>query len=368
MPDSPAIKRWVAAGSPSRGPLALPAPRVALKRSVTARSLSPDAPEGEAPLCLLTELDGTPLYLHTRTGAVISLHHDATLSEVAAELATTSETPRAFADGLSREGSGIDLDALLGLARAVEAWPKWRPRGQSPSDRAKVMCEGLGVAPAKLAERLRERPEVYEWLGLDASALDDLARGVVRAPARAKATAAPSAPRVVEALGDLDDLAGVRSLDLRPRLEAEAVARLATRTDLEHLIVRLAEGAAVPSTLVNLQTLTVFNGSVPSLPRLERLTAWAPASLPRAMPRLVELSWQPADTGLSEALKAIASYPALRRLVIFNAWPEKPKIPAGFRRLAQLESLGFVNSAYARDAAGLRALREALKGCDVTAR
>ncbi len=118
MPDSPAIKRWVAAGSPSRGPLALPAPRVALKRPVTARSLSPDAPEGEAPLCLLTELDGTPLYLHTRTGAVISLHHDATLSEVAAELATTSETPHAFADGLSRRGSGIDLDALLRLARS----------------------------------------------------------------------------------------------------------------------------------------------------------------------------------------------------------------------------------------------------------
>jgi len=68
------------------------------------------------------------------------------------------------------------------------------------------------------------------------------------------------------------------------------------------------------------------------------------------------------------ALEAIASYPALRRLVIFNAWPEKPKIFPGFRRLAQLESLGFVNSAYARDAAGLRALREALKGCDVTAR
>jgi hypothetical protein len=370
MKEAPAIKRWRTAGSPTRGPLAFPSPGVALKQWVAARSLSRAAPAGLAPLVLLTEVDGTPLYLHVVSGKVLSLHHDASLSEAAAEAAATSETPEAFAKALVDRGSGFGLEAVLQLGRTVEEWKAWRPRGLAPTQRAKILCEGLGLTPRKLASRLRAEPTVFEWLGLEPATLDELADGLVRTAPVAGSSASTgglASPEVVETLAAAKQSA--RALDLKAPLTRAEAARLSRFNQLEVLVARLESGAKLPSTLVQLRALTVFGGGeVPALPRLERLTAWAPATLPRALPALVELSWQPADETLAAGLKAISSYRSLRNLSLFNAWPVGKAVPVALKKLTQLTSLHLVNTVWARDVAGIAALRKTLKHCDVQVR
>lgn len=200
---SPQVRRWLSEGSPSTGPLALPPPEAALDHPLSPRTLAGRAPEGPAPLVHLAEIAGTPLYLHTGNGAVISLHHDATLLEVADE-ASGHRTPEAFADALALRGSGIDLDALRSLARAVAPWPRWRPQSLTAGERAHAIALGLGLEPATLAKALRQRPTVFEWLLIEPGDLEAPARPEPQAPP------APQAPlKTVEKLPlSENDLAG----------------------------------------------------------------------------------------------------------------------------------------------------------------
>lgn len=347
----------------------MPDPAAAMKKLVICRSLSPSAPPGDAPLALLAEIDGTPLYLHLQRAAIISLHHDASLLEVAAEVAPRCKTPRAFADALAKEGSGIDLDALLSLADAVADWKSFRPRTMAAEERARTIAVALGVTPRELAKRVRRRPTVFEWLGVEASMLDDLADGVTRAP-RADKTQREPAP-TLESIDTMPSSAAslrqLRALQVKNVLSAAQLRTLGQLTELEHLSVRLAPGATLPGTLVGLRTLTMYNGHLPTLPRLEKLAAWAPESLPKSLPALVELTWSPREEDFSAALKRVASYRALRRLALHNFWPAAKKIPASLRTLRGLEALRFLNCAYAADRDGIRALRKALPGCDVVA-
>ena len=142
-------------------------------------------------------------------------------------------------------------------------------------------------------------------------------------------------------------------------------------TSLERLTVRLPPGAVLPGTLPNLRMLTLFGGTLPTLPALESLTVWKPESLPRALPALRSLSWNPADEGFARLLTAIGRYTGLETLTVHNFGPTSPKLPAALRKLAKLASLQrlvFLNTAYAKDAAGLDALRKALPKVTVEVR
>jgi hypothetical protein len=354
------IGRWRSEGGPASGPLALPPPEAALKRPVAPNSLAVGAPEGAAPLVHLTEVAGTPLYLHTGNGAIVSLHHDATLREVAAEEAG-QPTPRAFADALARRGSGIDLDALRSLARAVAGWAGWRPRGLSAGERAHAIARGLGLSPGKLAAALRDRPTVFEWLLVEPADLET-------PKTRSNVAPAPQAPlpplEVVEKRPLREKaLAKARGLDLRGALTAADLAVLERLDSLERLTVRLPAGAVLPSTLTNLRVLTLFGGTLPPLPALESLTIWSPEALPPALPELRTLSWNPAEAGVAQGLAAIARYARLETLTVHNFWPASPKLPAAFKKLAKLaalQRLAFRSTAYTKDASGLAALRKAL--------
>ncbi len=356
------VRRWMSEGSPTSGPLALPPPETALEKPLSPRSLARRAPEAPAPLVLLAEVAGTPLILHTRTGAIVSLNQDATLLEVADE-ASGDTTPTAFADTLARRGSGIDLDALRSLARSVAAWPRWRPENLSASERAHAIAQGLGVSPTKLAKALRDRPLVFEWLAIEPADLEGLPRPTPT-PARAQPPAPLPPLETVEKLPLSETaLAGARALDVRGTLTAADLVTLGKLTSLERLTVRLPAGAVLPDRFPHLRALTLWGGTLPTLPALEALDAWRPEALPRALPALRSLSWSPAEEGFVRALTTIGGYVGLETLAVHNFWPASPKLPAAFKKLAKLASLQrliFLNTAYAKDAAGLKALRAAL--------
>lgn len=139
-------------------------PRVSLSKTLSPSTLVKGAPTGESPLVLLTELDGTPLILHTRTGQVVSLHGDATLREIALQFAGASDASE-FADALAEAGAGIAFEQLLSLAAAVRTWKSWRPREVSAAERTRVIAKGLGLTMKKLMAAASKRPAVFEWLG-----------------------------------------------------------------------------------------------------------------------------------------------------------------------------------------------------------
>jgi len=223
------------------------------------------------------------------------------------------------------------------------------------------------LSPRELAESLRQDARSWEWLGIDPSLLDQPAASPPLAAA--PVPVAPKLLRVEKVPRDWKSLRQTPALDLAPKLPPADLEGLATLTALEHLVVRLPAGAALPETLVNLRSLAQWFGAVPSLPMLRELVAWSPTSLPKSLPALVSLSLQVDEAELPDPLAAASGYPALKVLVIHNVWPKKPKLPSAFSKLKKLEGLEFVrlsNTGYSKDVSGLAAQRKAL-GCEVSA-
>lgn len=354
----PTVEAWRRADAALSGPISLPRPRVALTRCLIPNELVTGAPSFSARAAAHRLDRPTPLYLHTETGQIVSLHGDATLAELATEFAGASSSSE-FADALSDAGSAITLRQLLQLAATVRPWKSWRPRELTTAQRTAVIAKALGLTPKKLVAAARRRPTVFEWLG----------------PLGETAPDAPTKPQVqklevIEALPrSFAALEGNAALDLRPVLTKAALDALPRLGALRHLCVRLPSGAALP-VLDELQSLTVWNGAVPSLPKLEQLTAWAGTKLPKTMPALKALTLSPGDAPLGPLLKVISAWSTLELVVVTNAWPKPPRLPTEFKLLKKVKSLKrlrLVNTAFTRDEKGLAALQTALRPCVVEA-
>ncbi|MBM4776812.1 MAG: hypothetical protein GQE15_03840 [Archangiaceae bacterium] len=310
------------------------------------------------PLVLLTEIEGTPLYLHTETAQILSLHGDATLTEVASEFAGASSSAE-FADALSDAGAGITFDQLLELAAAVRTWKSWRPTALAASERTAVIAKGLGLTPKKLLAAVARRPTVFEWLG----PLGDTTPVAPAKPALQKLEVIEKLPRSFTALE------GKAALDLKPVLTTAALDALPKLRALRQLCVRLPSEAVLP-VLDELQSLTVWGGAISPLPKLEQLTAWAGTKLPKAMPALKALTLSPGDAALGPLLKIVSGWQGLELLVVTNVWPQTPRVPSEFKLLKKVKSLRrlrLVNTAFTRDTKGLAALEQALRPCVVEA-
>jgi Leucine-rich repeat (LRR) protein len=227
---------------------------------------------GDAPFPALrigSDGGGIDFWMVLGTGRVITLHHDATLYEVAARCSRTSRAR--FVDDLTSRGAELDVAQLVRLQAALAPHSERgrRARSKAWADAAATV---LGISLTELARRV-EQPAL-ELLHLHERDVDELAlerrtklatsRGKKRgAPIVAPLRAALESPEPVRAL-DLRGIAGtalpteirqltqLASIDLsfNPKLDLDGAFRtLATLPALR--IVRFSECALdrVPESL-----------------------------------------------------------------------------------------------------------------------
>jgi Leucine-rich repeat (LRR) protein len=165
---------------------------------------------------------GIEFWLVVTSGRVITLHHDASLYEVAAKCG--GSTVAAFTAELEDRGSAFDIEQLTRLQVALHEH-RWQTELERQQIWAREAAKVLGVTVRGMVQRATKLP--YELLHLEQEVVDELATPPPRHK-RGKAEKLP--PPLVEALAS-----DARTLDLAGLLDGKLPARVAELANLEEL-------------------------------------------------------------------------------------------------------------------------------------
>jgi hypothetical protein len=312
---------------------------------------------------------GVPFWLCMGSGAVVTLHHDATLYEVAHGCSRTD--PADFLAQLEEEGSAIGLDTLLALqaagAKAGVAAPDDDPAWY------RVVRDTLGWPPARLV-KLVDTVQL-EFLGISGRELDEWLNAEAEkarpAPKRRGKATPPPWP-VAEALAagarelDLSGIAGKRLHDAVLELSGLEVLDLSHNAglDFDDAFRRLAVLPNLRQVWFDASKLEELPGSFGDLPAIRAVRLYGSVlkgpgnffDLAKLLPILARLpALEELDVYVAGALAdtdALGALRSLRRLTLRSVITDRSAaLLAPLGALSELESLVLTSvGRYSREA------------------
>ncbi|MCP4221071.1 MAG: leucine-rich repeat domain-containing protein, partial [bacterium] len=222
---------------------------------------------------------GVEFWLVLTTGKVISLHHDATFLEMAADI--EAETPKDFIKKFSHEGSTFKFENLLRLQQ--ECLSIDPDATDFPIRFVHAVCQSLNWKPAKLNKHIQRRNLEFVYTPIadfvENNGLADLAAAEKKmdrfhkALDNKKATAIDLSYCFLEAVPkDLSELSGLKELDLGGNTLTDGLDQLQSLEQLEKLVLCGCDLSSLPKPPPNLRHLDISENDISDVSHLLHLS------------------------------------------------------------------------------------------------